>query len=319
MKTLRIVFMGSPDFAVPSLTRLAQQSPHRIVSVVSGSDKKRGRGGALSPTPVKLKALELGLPVLHADRLRGNTELEQQLKALAPDLFVVVAFKILPDSLLAVPKLGSVNVHASLLPKYRGAAPIHHAVMQGETETGCTVFRLDSGIDTGGIITQVRTAVGPNETTGDVYARLMELGSGALLEAVQQLAQGTATFTRQNNSAATPAPKLYDEHCLLDFSRTAVQVHNQIRGLSPYPTAYSLLDGKRLKVLSSQPVTLEAEHPLQTLVPGSIMQDGSAGRVLVRCGEDAVCLGEVRFEGKKQMPALDFFRGWNGSLRLKGL
>lgn len=307
--------MGSPDFAVPSLTKLAGQEQHRIVAVVSGSDKKRGRGGALSPTPVKAKALALGLPVLHADRLRDNTGLEQQLKALEPDLFVVVAFKILPDSLLAVPKLGSVNVHASLLPKFRGAAPIHHAVMQGETETGCTIFRLDSGIDTGGIITQIKTPVGPLETTGEVYSRLMELGSEALLEAVDQLARGTAVFTPQNNEMATPAPKLFDEHCLLDFTRPAGEVHNHIRGLSPFPTAYSLLEGKKMKILGSVPVSLNAAHPLAGAAPGEIYPDESRGEVLVRCGQDAVGLREVRFEAKRQMPAIDFFRGWNGSLR----
>lgn len=315
MNPLRIVFMGSPDFAVPALEKLATQRPHQIVGVVSGTDKKRGRGGALSPTPVKAKALALGLPVIHADRLRDNTALEQQLRALDPDLFVVVAFKILPDALLSIPRLGSVNVHASLLPKFRGAAPIHHAVMQGETETGCTIFRLDSGIDTGGIITQVRTPIGPMESTGEVYARLMEIGSDALLEAVSLLAQGKATFTPQNHEAATPAPKLFDEHCRLDFTQPAVQVHNHIRGLSPFPTAYTLLDGARMKVLDSEPVIIPPGHPLEARKPGSVFWDEAAGSVWVRCGEDAVSLGQVRFEGKRQMSAREFFRGWSGGLQ----
>ncbi|AXJ01832.1 methionyl-tRNA formyltransferase [Cyclonatronum proteinivorum] len=316
MTSLRIVFMGSPDFAVPSLEKLVGQSVHEVVAVVSGTDKKRGRGGALSPTPVKAKALELELPVIHADRLKGNTALEQELAALKPDLFVVVAFKILPDELLAIPRLGSVNVHASLLPKYRGAAPIHHAVMQGETETGCTIFRLDSGIDTGGIIKQVKTPIGHLETTGDVYTRLMQLGSEALLEAVDLLAADKAVFTPQNHAEASPAPKLFDEHCRLDFNQPAKQVHDHIRGLSPFPTAYAQLDGKKLKILRAEPKALPADHPLAQAGIGAVHADASAGTVWVRCGENALALGEVRYEGKRQMPAADFFRGWNGSLQL---
>lgn len=317
MNPLLIVFMGSPDFAVPSLEKLATQSPHQLVAVVSGTDKKRGRGGALSPTPVKAKALELGLPVIHADRLRDNTALAEQLRALAPDLFVVVAFKILPDALLCIPRLGSVNVHASLLPKFRGAAPIHHAVMQGETETGCTIFRLDSGIDTGGIIMQVRTPIDPLENTGEVYARLMEIGSDALLEAVSLLAEGKATFTPQNHEAATPAPKLFDEHCRLDFSQAAAQVHNHIRGLSPFPTAYTMLGGARMKILSAEPVIIPEGHPIGKNEPGMVSQDEATGHIRVRCGEGAIRLGEIRFEGKRQMPAEDFFRGWSGGLQFE--
>ena len=306
MKRLRIVFMGSPEFAVPSLEKLAEDAKHELVAVVSGTDKKRGRGSALSPTPVKAKALELGIPVLEADSMK-DLSLHQKLKELHPDLFVVVAFKILPQDMLAIPKLGSVNLHASLLPKYRGAAPIHHAVMRGEKQTGCTVFKLDAGVDTGGIILQHTIDIGPDETTGSVYERLMTAGSSALSEAVNQIADGSATYTKQDDAGATAAPKLFDEHCVVDFNQPAADVHNHIRGLSPFPTAYTLLDGKKLKLMSSKVVSEDQPHD----ETGVITEEED--QILVSCNPGTVSLGDVRYEGKKQMPAVDFFRGYQGS------
>lgn len=307
MKRLRIVFMGSPDFAVPSLEKLASAGNHDIIAVVSGTDKKRGRGSALSPTPVKAKALELGIRVIEADSMKDSS-LHQKLEGLNPDLFVVVAFKILPAEMLSIPSLGSVNLHASLLPKYRGAAPIHHAVMRGETETGCTIFKLDAGVDTGGIILQRSLDIGPDETTGSVYTRLMKAGSDALNEAINRIADGSATYTQQDDSKATPAPKLFDEHCVVDFSKPAAQVHNQIRGLSPFPAAYTLLDGKKLKLLSSSLISDDEKNDHF----GKVVESNDGNTVMISCNPGTIALGDIRYEGKKQMPATDFFRGYQG-------
>lgn len=300
--------MGSPEFAVPSLERLAV-SDHNVCAVVSGTDKKRGRGGRLTPTPIKARAIELEIPVIEANSMK-DSKLHEQLRALKPDLFVVVAFKILPTAMLQIPLTGSVNLHASLLPKYRGAAPIHHAVMNGETETGCTVFLLDNGVDTGKIIDRFRLKIGPDETTGELYNRMMISGADLLLSAINKLAGGKAVFETQNSAEATPAPKLFDEDCRLNFRNTAAQVHNHIRGLSPFPTAYALLDGKKCKILSSKlPLS---DFIADGKIPGQIYTDGDL--CAVQCADRSLLLGDFRFEGKKQMPAADFFRGYTGSL-----
>ena len=301
---LRIVFMGSPEFAVPSLQKLAN-SGHKIVTVVSGTDKKRGRGNELSPTPVKSAALALGLPVLGFASMK-DPGLESSLKDLLPDLIVIVAFKILPDRILSIPKFGSINLHASLLPAYRGAAPIHHAVMNGETKTGCTVFKLDSGIDTGGILLQKATPIGPDETTGSVYDKLMRMGGDLIVEAVALIASGKAEFRPQDDGKASPAPKLFDEDCKVDFNRPAIEVHNKIRGLSPFPCAYAMLDGKRLKLLASH----YREGIGKKGAPGNVSMDGD--EIYVACLDESIRLDEVRYEGKRQMKAVDFFRGFRG-------
>ncbi|MEX2363392.1 MAG: methionyl-tRNA formyltransferase, partial [Balneolaceae bacterium] len=202
---MNIVFMGSPEFALPSLEKL-YESAHTIKAVVSNKDKRRGRGSKTSPTPVKARALELNLPVIEADDLQSE-EFEESLKALNADLFVVVAFRILPKNILEIPRKGSVNLHASLLPKYRGAAPIHWAIINGEEETGCTVFFLDELVDTGNILAQKKTHIGENETTGELYERLRHLGSDLLVEAVNSIKTGDYTLSSQNDAFATPAPK----------------------------------------------------------------------------------------------------------------
>lgn len=301
---LNIVFMGSPDFAVPSLENLIR-SRHNILAVVSGPDKRRGRGRLTSPTPVKKTAESHHIPVIEADSM-SNSTLAEKLISLKPDLFVVVAFKILPDVLLQIPAKGSVNLHASLLPKYRGAAPIHHAVMNGESETGCTVFKLDTGIDTGGIITQSKIPVGPDETTGSVYERLMHSGSQLLTEAVNAIADETAVYQKQDESQATSAPKLFDYHCIVDFNRPAQRVHNHIRGLSPFPCAYSMLDGKKMKLLRST-IQSTIETDVQ---PGAIFEEN--GKMFVSCADLALELTEVQYEGKRKMKAIEFLRGYHG-------
>jgi methionyl-tRNA formyltransferase len=232
--------MGSPDFAIPSLEKL-HQSEHEIVSVVSNVDKRRGRRSKPTPTVVKKKALELGLTVIEVEDL-NDREFCKQLKDLNADLFVVVAFRILPPGILDLPAKGSINLHASLLPKYRGAAPIHWAIINGEKKTGCTIFFLNENVDAGKIIKQKETPIGPNETTGDLYDRLKEMGSELLLEAVKEIDKETYQTISQDHSKATPAPKLFTEDCKIDFKKSAQDVRNKIRGLSPFPGAWAELD-----------------------------------------------------------------------------
>jgi methionyl-tRNA formyltransferase len=301
---MRIVFMGSPDFAIPSLEKL-NQTEHEIVSVVSNVDKRRGRGAKPSPTPVKAKALELGLPVIGVEEL-DDPAFYEKLKALEADLFVVVAFRILPTDILELPSKGSINLHASLLPKYRGAAPIHWAVINGEEKTGCTIFFLDEQVDTGKIIKQKATDIGKNETTGDVYNRLKEMGSRLLVQTVEEIDRGSYELTEQDDEKATPAPKLFTEDCKIDFDRPAKKVHDNIRGLSPFPTAWATLDGLKFNMYRSE---LAGEQSLN-LKPGELQIEDE--ELLVGCRDGAVVLKEVQIAGKRRMSGKDFMNGYSG-------
>lgn len=296
---MNIVFMGSPEFAIPSLECI-YNSQHTIKAVVSNVDKRRGRGAATAPTPVKAKALELGLPTIDVEDLKSE-EFEEQLKALEADLFVVVAFRILPKKILEIPKNGSVNLHASLLPKYRGAAPIHWAVMNGEETTGCTIFFLDEKVDTGRIIAQEEVEIDENETTGDVYARLMNTGSNTLLKAINQIEVGGYKTISQDDSLATPAPKLFKENCHIDFNQSAQKVHNNIRGLSPFPTAWASLNGEKFNMYKSQLGVYANIDPGELLVKN--------GKLLVGCVDGTVELLEIQLPGKKRMETKTFLKG----------
>lgn len=303
---MRIVFMGSPDFAIPSMEKL-NASDHEIVAVVSGRDKRRGRGGHTSPTPVKKRARHLSLPVIEVEDLESES-FRHKLKELSPDLFVVVAFRILPPAILEIPAKGAVNLHASLLPKYRGAAPIHWAVMNGEKETGCTVFFLDEQVDTGQIICQQQISIGKNETTGDIYERLKHMGSSLLLEAVDAIEKETYTTTKQNEAQATGAPKLFSEDCKIDFNMPARQVHNKIRGLSPFPTAWAELDDLKFNLYRSR------VGPDINLKPGQIRMHKDS--LLAGCNPGTVVLQEVQIQGKKRMNGKDFMNGYSGTGQL---
>ena len=300
---MKIVFMGSPDFAIPSLEKLIA-SGHEITAVVSNPDKRRGRGGGTSPTPVKAKALEAGLPVISIDNLKADAFAEE-LKALEADLFVVVAFRILPRHVLEIPSKGSVNLHASLLPKYRGAAPIHWAIMNGEEKTGCTVFFLDEKVDTGAIIKQEETPIGPNETTGDLYERLKNMGSELLLESINEIEDGSCTLTPQDHSEATPAPKLFTEDCRVDFDNPAGEIHNKIRGLSPFPTAWAELDDLKFNMYRSRVAQTSRLKPGEIGLKDDEMLVGTRDRDLV--------LDEVQIQGKKRMSGKDFMNGYSGT------
>ncbi|MCH8524320.1 MAG: methionyl-tRNA formyltransferase [Balneolales bacterium] len=304
---MRIVFMGSPDFAVSSL-ELLMKSGHDIVAVVTGPDKKRGRGSSLSPTPVKAFAQKHDTHVIETDDLR-SVDFIKELKDLKADLFVVVAFRVLPAIVLKIPTIGSINLHASLLPAYRGAAPIHRAVMNGECETGLTVFFLDERVDTGRYLMQKRIQIGSDETTGELYERMMIAGAEVLEESIRIIATGNYATIPQDDSKATTAPKLFPEDCRIDFSKPAVDVHNQIRGLSPFPCAFTFVDKKRLKVYRSAPGP-SLELPDNQLVPYD-------GKLLVSCRDKTtVELLEVQMEGKKPASGYAFWNGYQGQGRI---
>ncbi|WP_020402645.1 methionyl-tRNA formyltransferase [Gracilimonas tropica] len=302
-----IVFMGSPEFAIPSLLKI-HDSDHTIKAVVSNVDKRRGRGSKTSPTPVKAKALELGYPVIEVEDLK-SPEFAEELQKLNADLFVVVAFRILPPSILAIPSIGSVNLHASLLPKYRGAAPIHWAIMKGEKKTGCSVFFLDEKVDTGNIILQESVSIGENETTGELYERLKNMGSSLLIRAIDQIESKSYSLSPQSDKEATPAPKLFKDDCHVDFSKSAEIVHNKIRGLSPFPTAWAEWQGQKFNMYRSK------ISEIRNLEAGKL--SSADDKLIVGCGERAVELVEVQLPGTKRMSGADFVRGYEVLGKLK--
>ena len=301
-KALNIVFMGNPDFSVPSLKHLCR-SRHEVLAVVTGTDKRRGRGGKSSPSPVKQAAIEESLQVIEADDMNSES-LKYSLKALKPDILVVVAFKLLPPEILEIPSIGSVNLHASLLPAYRGAAPIHWALVNGEKETGCTIFLLDHGMDTGTILKQRKTPIGLRETTGDLYNRLKDLGAELMVETLNELADGSCMKIPQNETLATRAPKVTPGNARIRFHTDAMSVHNLIRGMSPFPGAWALLDHKKIKIYRTEPA------PDIHLEPGkAALVDGvcHAG-----CQPGSIVINEIQPEGKKTVSGVDFMNAMEG-------
>lgn len=298
--------MGSPDFAVPSLEKLFE-SDHTIEAVVSGPDKRRGRRSKPEPTAVKKRALELGLPTIDTDDVKSK-EFEEKLRTLNADLFVVVAFKVLPESLLELPGKGAINLHASLLPKYRGAAPIHWAVINGEEQTGCTVFFLEKSVDTGNIIDQVKTPIKPNETTGDVYNRLQVIGAELLVDCVNQIANNSFTLSAQNDEEATPAPKLFKNNTKLNFGDSAQNIHNKIRGLNPFPTAWCMYNDAKMNVYESK------VGPEKSLKPGEL--EWFEEKLLVGCGAGTVQLNSVQLPGTKRLTGVEFANGYDLTIRV---
>jgi methionyl-tRNA formyltransferase len=297
---MRLVFMGTPAFAVPTLERLCADGL-RPVAVVTSPDAPGRRGQPPQPSAVKAAAGRLGLsPVLTPDSVQ-EAAFAEAMRALGADLAVVVAFKILPPEVLAAFRLGALNLHGSLLPRYRGAAPIQRAVMAGETETGVTTFRLDAGVDTGVILLQARTPIGADETAGDVAERLMHLGADLVRDTVQGLEAGTLTPRAQDDALATRAPKLFRDEGRLDFAQPAQVLHNRVRGFSPAPGAHTTLpDGTGLKVYRTQLV--EGQGP-----PGTVLEAGP--RLVVACGDGALGLVEVQPEGRRRMDAAAFLAG----------
>lgn len=300
---MRILFMGTPDFAVPSLEALIQAG-HTICGVFTQPDKPKNRGMKLQAPPVKECALAHDIPVFQPVKLRDGTALAQ-IQELAPQLIVVAAYgRILPDDILAAPPKGCINVHSSLLPNYRGAAPINWAVLNGDKETGVTIMHMAHDLDAGDIISQAATPIDPDETVVALHDRLAVLGAQLLVETVAQIEAGTATRTPQNHDKATLAPMLGRELSPMDFTRTARQLRDQVRGLIPWPAAVTNLGDKRCKVFQT---VVSGEYT--TAVPGTVLAAGKEGLV-VACGEGTVLrLEEIQPDGGKRMKAADYLRG----------
>lgn len=297
---MKIIFMGTPAFAVPSL-RAIVKAGYDVAAVVTNQDEPQGRGLKVIPPAVKTAALELGLPIIQVGSLK-DAEFVTRLAAISPDLMVVVAFRILPREVFTIAKLGTFNLHASLLPKYRGAAPINWAIINGERETGVTTFFLDEKVDTGRIILQRKLEIGDDETAGELSNRLSQLGAAAVVDTIKLIQQGNVHIIEQDNSLATKAPKISKEDCLIDWSKPAAKIHNLVRGFSPEPCAYTFLGGKLLKIFKMK-MTLEKTD----LTAGTIRID--SGRFFVACSDDLVEVLELQLEGKKKLVASDFLRG----------
>lgn len=298
-----IVFMGTPEFAVPCLKAI-WDAGHRVVGVFTQPDKPAGRGYRLTPPPVKVLAAEKGIPVYQPPKLRDG-EVLSILRTLSPALIVVVAYgKILPPDILALPPKGCINVHASLLPKYRGAAPIQWSVVNGEKETGVTTMYMAEGMDTGDIIEMAATPIGPEETAGALHDRLSLLGAQLLAHTLGLVEAGKAVRTPQDDAQATYASLIQKEMGELDFDKPAVALYDLIRGFSPWPGAYTFAGGKLLKVLRGA----VAAETGQNAPPGTVSRD-ETGRLVVQCGRGLLALLEVRPEGGKAMTGAEYLRG----------
>jgi len=302
---MNLVFAGTPRFAVPTLERLVDAG-FRVSLVLTQPDKPRGRGMAITSSPVKQAAERLRIPVTQPEKIKMNDELRQQLAALGPDAIIVVGYgRIIPQWMLDLPRFGNLNLHASLLPKYRGAAPIQWAIAQGETVTGVTTMRISAGLDTGDILLQREMAIAPDDTTETLAPRLSEIGADLMVETLRGLAAETITARPQEESLATLAPILKKEDGAIDFRRTAGEIVNRLRGFQPWPGAFTTFHGKALTVKAARAGGAIGE----ALPAGSLVCD--AGRLVVQCGGDtSLEILELQLEGKKRMAASDFIHGY---------
>jgi methionyl-tRNA formyltransferase len=301
---MKIIFMGTPEFAVASLDALVSHGC-RIVGVVTAPDKPAGRGMKMQESAVKRYATEHGLHVLQPEKLKDPTFLDE-LKSLRADLQVVVAFRMLPEQVWNMPPQGTINLHGSLLPQYRGAAPINRAVMNGETETGVTTFKLQHAIDTGDILLSERLPIGPEETAGEVHDRMKEIGAALLVRTVDGLAAGTLKEIPQDSipGQVKHAPKIFTEDCRIDWTHSAKSIHDQVRGLSPFPGAFTTLQDKTIKVFRSR----YEKHPIHG-APGDMATDGKKW-LRFSTADGYIYLLEVQVEGKKRMGIEEFLRGF---------
>ncbi len=299
---MKIVFMGTPDFAVASLNALVEAG-FDIVGVVTASDKPAGRGQKLNESAVKQYAVSKGIKVLQPLKLKDPLFIEE-LKALNADLQVVVAFRMLPEMVWDMPAKGTINLHASLLPQYRGAAPINHAIINGEKESGVTTFFLKHEIDTGDVIFSESVSIADDETAGDLHDKLMNVGAGLLVKTVKAIEADSYTEQAQPQSTELKhAPKIFKEHCLIDWNQPVHKIYNKIRGLSPYPTAFTKLNDKTLKVFKA---TFEEKEP--GISPGSFLSDGKT-YLKFATKDGFIKLTDLQYEGKKRMQVDEFLRG----------
>ena len=301
---MRIVFLGTPEFAVASLEALIAHQ-FNVVAVVTAPDKPSGRGLKLTPSPVKLCAEKHGIPVLQPEKLK-DPQFLQELSEFKADLQFVVAFRMLPEVVWNMPPLGTYNLHGSLLPKYRGAAPIHWAVMNGDLETGVTVFKLKHEIDTGDIILRKTIPIGRSETTSEVHDRMMFVGAEALAEAAKMIEGQEINFLPQREDEVSLAPKLFKETCLIDWNQSVEIVYNKIRGLAYFPGAYFLFQGKTVKLFGSRISSVK-------LQPGEIKETDQ--KLLIGCLDGSLEILEIQVEGKRKMEIGEFLRGNSGMFR----
>jgi methionyl-tRNA formyltransferase len=298
---MRILFMGTPEFAIPSL-RILLDHTYEVIGVMTAPDKPRGRGQQVSSTAVKEFALSRNLPVLQPERLKDENTIAE-VQRLAPDLIVVVAFRILPRELFTIPNFGSFNLHASLLPKYRGAAPINWAIINGEKETGVSTFFLQDSVDTGSVLLQARVKIGEDVTAGELHDVLAEVGAEIVLQTVRLIEMGKAQPRKQDNTLACPAPKIFKQDCRINWYASSQQVHNFIRGLSPHPASWTTLGGRIIKVYRS------SLGEAQTSEPGRILLRTNDS-LLIGTGNGAISILELQQEGKRRLGIEEFLRGY---------
>ena len=302
----RIVFMGTPAFAVASLSALLQAKMN-VVGVVTAPDKPAGRGMQLQQSAVKQFALAHSLPVLQPEKLK-SLEFFEALKQWEPDLQVVVAFRMLPEQIWSFPPMGTLNVHGSLLPQYRGAAPINWAIINGEKETGVTTFQLQHAIDTGAILLQDRIPIAPNNTAGEIHDTMMEVGAQLLVKTLHGLIDNSIKAVPQEqvigNNALQHAPKIFTKDCEIDWEKPCASIHNLIRGLAPFPGAITKIDGKIVKLFLTEVIDARP-----TEAPGSFITDGKTF-AKIACKDGYIGLADIQWEGKKRMPIIDFLRGY---------
>ena len=307
---LKIVFCGTPSFALPTLRHLIAERDFKLAGVITQPDRPRGRGQELSSSPVKDAALEAGISVYQPEKIKSESA-HDYFKRVAPEVVVIIAYgQIIPASLLEIPRLGWINLHESLLPKYRGAAPINWAIVNGEKRTGLTTMRIDAGLDTGPILMTHETTIGADETAPELTARLADAGAPLMVETLRKLERGEMTPTPQDNSRATPARPLKKEDGRMDFARSARDLFNRLHGFQPWPGAFTIFKGKTLQVHRAQTV-----HTGSKLTPGEIVVEGT--HLLVGCGKDkdpdaegALELIELQLEGKRRMSAQEFINGY---------
>lgn len=301
---LRIIYMGTPEFAVPSLQKLVAAG-WNVVAVITAPDKPKGRGQKLIPSPVKEAALDLNIPVLQPTNLKSPEFLEE-LASYQANLQIVVAFRMLPEVVWSMPSLGTFNLHASLLPNYRGAAPINWAIINGETETGMNTFFLKHEIDTGNIILQEKEPIHPEDTIGSLYERMMEKGSDLVVKTVELITNGTVTtYPQDENQFHHHAPKIFKETCQIDWNKDAKSIHNLVRGLSPYPAAWTTLQEKTCKIYLTE-TSAKNDSNLQV---GEWTSDGKT-YLKFQTGNGSIYIKELQLEGKKRMGIEEFLRGF---------
>ena len=303
---MKIVFMGTPDFAVPPLKALVEAG-YDVAAVVTQPDKPKGRGKSLLPTPVKEEALLHEIPVYQPQRVRNNREFLDTLREIAPDVIVVAAFgQIIPRDVLELPKYGCINIHASLLPKYRGAAPIQQAVIDGEKESGVTIMQMGEGLDTGDMISKIVIPLEKEETGGSLFAKLAQAGAELLIKTLPSIEQGTAVWEKQPEESPTPYAAMINKKMgLMDFHKSAVELERLVRGLNPWPSAYTFVNGKTLKVWKSR-----VDEKCSGEAPGTVILTDKEG-IHVACKDGTLILTEVQLEGKKRMDAEAFLRGYH--------